>query len=223
MTSIWRYRHPLLHGWWIAVAQNVAPRRFHAHEQRIRVQENREMLASCDIPTFALVGGAGGLTPEHPEPQVAGGIGTVGEAGERGRRRPRHFSATTLTTAQETADGGWVRCTSHRGSGVETDDRQRSHLVHNFVARAGLADDPRVERRGVVLPAARMHDLLAVPENAWRPVAVTVGARRYEFEGVTIDRHWLALGEVDGVSVAIEGHGLDPVPLDLRRVARQDA
>jgi hypothetical protein len=46
----------MLHGWWIAIVQNVAPKRFGSRQQRLHEEQQHRMLTASDIPTFAIAG-----------------------------------------------------------------------------------------------------------------------------------------------------------------------
>jgi hypothetical protein len=210
----WRYRFPLLHGCWVAIAQNVAPRRFHARERRLHEEEQRRMLTSSNLPTFALAG----TGPDEVKTRFVSGFGTVQMVGPL--RRRRGVVASSLSTTQGTPGGGTLRFTSQRPSGEGIDEHRRALLVHNFVASCGLAQDQLVERHNVTLLPGLSHDLLSVPGDAWSPHQVRVDGERYDFERATIGDHWLAIGLIDDAEVAIEGHSFDPEPLDLVRLDR---
>jgi len=126
-----------------------------------------------------------------------------------------------LRTVEQTPCGGELRVTSERRRHdlhAEPGDLQRALRVHNFLARLGpVADDARVAQREVALSPGQTYPLLTVSEEAWRPFEIVIDGEPQDFERITIDDHWLALGTVDDVGVAIEGHGFDPDPLELVR------
>ncbi len=217
MIPSWRRHHPVLAGWWIAVAQNVAPKRFHAREQRRLLELRRQVLAESGMPTYGLAG-----VPVDNDPSLAGAI-ALGTVGSSGRRGPGQGTVTSLSTSQRTAGGGHVRCTSERRPGSDSDGRQRAMLVHNFLARAGLVDDPRLERREVNFGGTRTHEVMSVPADLWRPFVVVIDGERHEFSRVTLGEDWLAIGALDDLDLAIEGHAFDADPLELVSAAARDA
>jgi hypothetical protein len=215
-----RPRFPLLHGWWIAVAQNVAPRRFHARECRRHEEDNRRVLTSSDIPTFALAG--------SPSPETATSVVLKGMTATRSKNARRwglcRFVGgvvTSLHTTQPTPGGGELEVTSQRR---RTDipieaGWDRALMIHNFLNRSGHAtDDARVARREVALCPGQSYPLLSVSEDAWIPCRILINGEPEDFERTTIGDHWLALGTVDDVEVAIAGHSFDPHRLELVRL-----
>ncbi len=213
---------PVIQGWWTAIAQNVAPRRFHARVERRLQEDQRRMLASTDIPTFALAGDGSADTTTRIFVST-GGI-AMKRDGPFGLRRFRVHVAKSLCTSERTADGGDVSITSERQSRtfeVPPNLRERAHMIHHFLVRLDLpADDSRVERRTVDFPPGRAHPVLAVSEDLWSPFEIVLDGKLLAFERVMIDDHWLALGTVDDVAVAIEGHHFDPERLELVRLDR---
>jgi hypothetical protein len=139
----------------------------------------------------------------------------------RGGRRRADAVASSLCTTRRTADGGELRITSQRRHDqLDRDDVQRAFVVHNFLARAGLANDDRVERRDVTFGTAMTQRLLAVPDDTWTPFSVVIDGTRQDFEPVVIDGHWLAIGIVEETDVAVEAHGVNVEPFELVRLDR---
>jgi hypothetical protein len=215
-----RSRFPLLHGCWIAIAQNVAPRRFHARETRRIGENNGRLLTSSDIPTFALAG--------TPSTETATRVVFTGWTGMRpkktgllGLRRFGAGAVTSLDTTQPTPGSGELRVTSQRRRrdidiGADFD---RALMIHNFLNRSGLiANDARVARREVALRPGQTYPLLTVSEDAWTPFQIVINGEPQDFERTMIGDHWLALGTVDDVDVAIAGHSFDPDRLELVRL-----
>lgn len=217
MTPSWQFRDPLLAGWWIAVAQNVAPKRFHARETRRLCEQRRQMLAESGMAIYSLAG-----VPVEDDRSDAGEVAMMGglavaARGALGRRRASGVVVSSLSTSQRTPGGGQVRFTSYRhGSGTELDERQRAMLVHHFLTGAGVVDDdPRVERCEVSFTPSVSRQLIRVPDDAWSRYVVRVDGQQHPFKRVTFGEHWLALGVVNDVDLAIEGHGFDADPLEL--------
>jgi hypothetical protein len=230
-----RPRINLPYGWWIAIAQNVAPRWFHPRERRRMEEHRRRLLTSSDLPTFALAGTAscetappvvGEVATAASETTLRGFSGSMGikKAGPFGSHPFAAGTVMSLHTAQHLPGGGELRFASHRRSDdlqTEPDDRQRALMIHNFLARLGLpAVDARVAWQEVDFSPGPKYVLLAVSEDAWRPFEIVIDGEPQDFERITIDDHWLALGTVDDVSVAIEGHSFDPDRLEFVRLDR---
>jgi hypothetical protein len=208
----------LLGGWWIAIAQNVAPKRFHARESRRRAEEEQRMLASSS-PTFALVGVPVDEVPVH----VVTALGTIKRSGPLGLRRHRDTVPTSLRTLQRIPGGGEVAITSerrHSDGGPRPGVAESRLAVHNFLAHAELADHPLVEKRDRTFSPGTTHSLLCVRDDAWFTSPVVIDNAPTNFERVTIDEHWLALGAVEDADIAIEGHRYDPSVLELVRLDR---
>jgi hypothetical protein len=132
-------RFQLLHGWWIAIAQNVAPGRFHARERRRIEEDNRRVLSSSDIPTFALAGA--------PSTETATRVVLTGWTGMRHKKAGilglRRFAAGTVTslhTTQPTPGSGELRVTSQRRRhDIQIEgDFERALMIHNFLGPVGL-------------------------------------------------------------------------------------
>jgi len=88
-------------------------------------------------------------------------------------------------------------------------------MIHNFLAGSGHSSDTDVEQREVEVTPGKTWPLLSVPEDAWRPLGIVVDGESQDFERIILGDHWLALGTIHDVVVAIEGHHFDPDPLDL--------
>ncbi|MGD0084769.1 MAG: hypothetical protein ABSD78_16485 [Acidimicrobiales bacterium] len=213
-------RFPVLHGWWIAIAQNVAPGRFHAREVRQVEEYNRRLLTSSDVPSFALAGTPSAATATR----VAQAGMRLRKAGPFGLRRFGDGAVTSLHTTQRTPGGGELRVTSERSRNDverESDGPERALMIHNFLAFLGLpADHAGVALREVPFSPGRTWPLLTVSEDAWRPCEIVIDGEPHEFERITIGDHWLAIGTVDDVDIAVEGHGFDPDRLELVRLDR---
>jgi hypothetical protein len=215
-------RFQLLHGWWIAIAQNVAPGRFHARERRRIEEDNRRVLSSSDIPTFALAGA--------PSTETATRVVLTGWTGMRHKKAGilglRRFAAGTVTslhTTQPTPGSGELRVTSQRRRhDIQIEgDFERALMIHNFLARLAFgAADTRVALREVALRPGQTSPLLTVSEDAWTPFQILINGEPQDFERTTIGDHWLAIGTVDDVDVAIAGHSFDPDGLELVRLDR---
>lgn len=217
-------RFSLFRGWWIAIAQNVAPRWFHARERRRYEEENRRLLSSSDLPTFALVGApAGEVVAGEVVTRVLSASLVTRRAGLLRLRRVARGGVTQLCTTQPTPGGGELRITSERRRpDVETAPagRERVLMIHNFLARSGISGDARVERREIELSPGMSYRLLTVSEDAWTPFRFVVDGEPQDSERITLGYNWLAIGTVADVAVAIEGHHFDPDRLELVRLDR---
>jgi hypothetical protein len=230
MRRPWRRRHPaligwhvMLHGWWIAIAQNVAPKRFGARQSRLMAERQQRILASCDLPTFALASTSADRDPDNPvDPRSLTGPMTLSGfgVGGRGRSGPSVASvasvASSISTTERVPGGGWLRFTSQRRC-TGHDELQRALIVHNFLSAAELSGDRRVKLREFEV-GPRAHQVLAVPDDAWDLQMIVIDGEMTTFDSVIIDAHWLALGVIGDVDVAIEGHEVDPTTVELVRL-----
>jgi hypothetical protein len=92
-------------------------------------------------------------------------------------------------------------------------------MIH-FLARLGISSDARVERREVELSPGKTCPLFTVSEDAWTSFGFVVDGEPQDFERITLGDHWLALGTIDDVAVAIEGHHFGPDRQELVRLDR---
>lgn len=215
----WRLRRPLLADCWIAMAENVAPKRFRIREQRRRGEHQGWVLDA--IPSFVL--------PPFPSDKAAKPGASVnrsvryGAAEPRGafaRRRPSAVTIPLASTSQRVPGSGQVRITSQPRCGDMPDERERALRVHGVLAGAGLAEHPGVELREIAIKPQPAHPLMAVRDDAWLSCVVVVEGEPIDFKRVTFDDHWLALGSVGEFYVTIESHGYDATPLELVRLKR---
>ena len=212
-------RLPLLRGWWIAIAQSVAPRWFHARMHRRHEEESRRLLSSSDLPTFALADASAG----EAVTRVMSSSMVTRRAGPLRLRRVAYGGVKSLCTTQPTPGGGELRITSERRlPDIETapEGGERVLMIHNFLARVGISGDARVERREIELSPGMSYPLFTVSEDAWMSFRFVVDGKPQDSERITLGDDWLALGAVDDVAVAIEGHHFDTDRLELVRLDR---
>lgn len=127
-----RRRHPLLAGWWIVLAQNVAPKHFHARESLRAERRRQQMIASARGLAFDLQR-RGRLAGPAATTAASGGLMTAG-----GRRRVGHghgyeVTVSSFSTTQR-LPGGELRLTSWRRSSAKTELHRREMLHQNFFA-----------------------------------------------------------------------------------------
>jgi len=174
-------------GWWIEIAQHVAPKRFQENERRRSEAENLQLAMACDLPIYGLVDERQGSR------DVTSGFwqASLGP-GRRKARRVRIDSAVVheITAAHASSDGGRISVTTYRGGGHNDAETERARLLNNFL-NSSLEPDDVLEADRVDHRESRRSFRLrtATPGAEWLGFEVLVDGELKHFDRLNVPGH----------------------------------
>jgi hypothetical protein len=242
------HRSRFLRGWYVAVAQNLAPKRFHARESRIHREAQLRLLAQCDLPLY----GASGDWVASRRCHVTSGVGRHRHGGPLGPSRLHQddFVAMEIQAVHSgpnqrlsvssrrqrngvswPEDARWVEISNFLGSlrmagdGGELSAQERKAADE---ARRALGGGPESRTHRIGEPAGATkpprefsHDHRAA--ITWTPFEVPVDDQQVQFQRFSIGDRWLALGTVGAVDIAVVAHRVKASNLALSRIVEPEA
>jgi hypothetical protein len=208
---------PVFRGWWIAVAQNVAPKRFHRHEEQRAYAEALQLALECDLPLYGLV------SAWDCDKYFSGGSWfTLVQRGRLGGRSMVAGSRVVgeMSTMHRSPDRQLL-VTTHRFNPLMTDATQRARLLNNFLAtESEPSAEPMPEPDEAPLPpgSRRLRLQTAPPGAEWLPFPVVIDGKAYTFERLSIPNAWLALGDVGDVALSLSSRAVELDEVALARI-----
>ncbi|MGH9103221.1 MAG: hypothetical protein ACRDYD_09630 [Acidimicrobiales bacterium] len=209
-------------GWCTAIGQNVAPRRFHEHQQRREQSLRTRRLAGSDLPLYGLPATWAGAR----QAWIGTGIQSVRLVGPLGlwsRRGP--FVAFTVHASHLGTDGTRLVVETRRRPDSDPDPwpaRAREGEVDNFLRHVVSSPGPDYRLAGPPEDFEERvqahHRALASGELSWASFTVSVDGKATTFERLSVGSHWLAVGHLDDEDLALEGCTFDPALIALVRI-----